>query len=512
MNIQLSLVERISEEIKAEIRDLYFSGKSWNEISSKTGAGKGTVQGIVNTLYDIHGKEKIKNTIEAIRAIKNAGVTTTDAISSARIHGIVKKMKLDDDNLFKFVSTIYTSFQKNNLDPSKLVELASQLFDIKSQSKIPLEEIPSHIATLQKEKKRLEGEVLHLNQEKQNAIQKRESELKRLEITHKELDDYTKTKKSLQEFGAEIGDLQRLENLLRQISDLNYDAAKLVKYSSQEENFENRKQDLQGEIKDLQSQIQQREQKLKTLLTEEETTSGKIEALKARHLVISDSVSSVEKIKQKGLDPLRIVHWEQILNSCGTTPYGFEEQIKEYGKLQNLLADIRKNIAKSEREKISLQSKVDTLSKEKNTVESSLLQTREMTLKILDGAQKKVSDVISGLESSASKSIEQTRNDSIKKINDATDITSSKLSDSAKTFEEMIADISIKSEQFGKLSSITPLYELVVETKGEPTRVLLSVHTLLQRFLSWLDKNPKQNNVKSSAQSLKTVIERNLGH
>jgi hypothetical protein len=99
------------------------------------------------------------------------------------------------------------------------------------------------------------------------------------------------------------------------------------------------------------------------------------------------------------------------------------------------------------------------------------------------------------LHTSITKSIDQTKNDSIKKINDIVESTSSKLDNSANTFEAMIADISIKSEEFGKLSSITPLYELVVETKREPARVLFSIHTLLQRFLVWLDNNPKQDKI-----------------
>jgi hypothetical protein len=504
------LTEKVSEAKKAEVVRLLFLGHSWDEIVSEANVSKGTMKKVADSLYEIYGEEDVKNTIETIKAIKGAGITTTDAISGARYNAIINKLKLDDDAFFRFVSKVYENSQKYDLEPEELVKISSSLFEIKSQTDISLDEIPHHITKLLDEKKRLADIISDLNKEREEDIQRRQDAFKRLEVTEEALDEYITTKKSLQENGIELGDLDKLKNILREISKLDYDPKEITKCVSEEQDLETRNKILQNNISSLQVQVEQKKQEIVTLESGKKTISDNIKKLKTSHLGLVDAISSIESIRQNGIDPLRIVQWEEILKACGTKPYGFEEQIKQYGSLENRLQDIKKNIIKSEKEEISLKSRIGTLSKEKETVESSLLQTRDMTLKMLDEVQNNTVRVISELGVATTNSIDQTRKDSIKKINDVIDNTALNLKETARTFEGMIVDISTKSEQFGKLASIAPLYELVVETRGEPHKVMVSTIIFLTHLLSWLDMNPDHNSIKSSVQSVKSQIERSL--
>ena len=505
------MVQKISPEKESAILDLYFSGNTWDDISSKTGAGKGTIGVIIKGLYSKYGKENITTAVEAIKSFKAKRLTTEKAFAGARIYSVTKKMQINDEEFFKFLSDVYKKCMQHHLTPQDLVQFAQVLFEVHSRTKMPIEKIPSYIKELEAKKLALEESIAQLEQERQDAAETRDAELKKQELTQDMLEDYSNSKKQLEMIGVKIDELEKLDNLLRQVRDMGYSPQKLVEYASREQDFEARIDGLQARLDELNLEIQSCEQRISSLIKDVQTYEAKLEALKAKNLDITDSISAVDTIRRKGIDPLRIVQWEAILNSCGTTTYGFEQSIKEYEKLENLLASLKEEIASLQNKKRSIKSEVDTLSEQKTIVESALIKTRDLTLKMMTEGQEKATGAISALESSVISSIEQVKQDSTKKIDEVTEDTKKRLRATVDVFDEMIAKVSFVSERFGKISSITPLYELIARVEGEPPTVLLSVITLIDRLLLWIEKNPDQSSIKTEIVLLRSAIVRQLG-
>ena len=269
------MVTKVSPEKKEKIRQLYIQGEPWSTIEQKTSAGRSTIQGVIEELEDIHGKD-IHDVIDTIKDLKKSGLSTSNVVAGARVYSVLSKMNLDDEQFHKFALNVYKECKAIDLVPSKLVEVSTSIIALQSDSKIDIEKLVPHFQELVKQKKSLEVQISDLEEKTKKAIQETKDILATEDITGSTLEEYRAIKGELEKYGASFDQLERLANMLKNSSGYDFTIEEIMSKLQEAYTLETQIHGLQEQSKALETNLNSLKQNIEQAKQRYDITTKKL--------------------------------------------------------------------------------------------------------------------------------------------------------------------------------------------------------------------------------------------
>ncbi len=416
-------------------------------------------------------------------------------------------MKIDDEQFHRFASDVYKECAAIDLEPSRLVEISGDVLKLQSESKIEVDKLVPHLQSLLEQKKGLEGEISLLNKEKKKAAQEREDSLSKAKLTESLLEEYRTTKEELENHDVNFEDLGNLANILKNLSEHDFAIKEIIDKLQNEETLEVQIQGLQEQNKALEIKLQSRQQDLKQVKDNYDMISKKLNESKIKYGYLENTIKIIEELQRNGIAPLNILQWNNILISSKTPAYNLEEELRQYSGLKNVISNLQTNSDKLKNEKTGLESRIQTLKKEKEEIVSSIEQTKETAIKTIEETKSKAEELISSLQSETKSSMESLRAESSKQITNTAATAQVNLQNIVTSLDGTIAEISRTSQKFGEYRMLSPLFGIIAGDNVNPSDGYVSMDTLLNRFLRWTElQGIKNQNLQSYVKNLRAEI------
>ncbi|MGH9977534.1 MAG: hypothetical protein ACRD8Z_17125 [Nitrososphaeraceae archaeon] len=129
------------------------------------------------------------------------------------MHGVLRKLGVDDENLESFVSQVYQRSQSKGITPQAIVECSQQILTM--ADKIPITRIPQHIQTMIEEKQELEQELKILRNDVATAKEEREEALKKSQTTIRNISEFVGLKEMLSKSGLSIDNFAEINKMAK---------------------------------------------------------------------------------------------------------------------------------------------------------------------------------------------------------------------------------------------------------------------------------------------------------
>lgn len=425
-------------------------------------------------------------------------------MAGSRVHSLLSRIGISDEEFYRFASDAYKGCKQTDLKPSELVEIAKAIFEIQSESGVQVQDLPSQCKDLQAKKEDLKGEVLRLEEQKQKARKEMEDELVTAKLTKERIKDYVLTKESLEKLGVGLDDLDKLATMLQNSSGYDFEIKDIIDKLQKGETIEEQIKALQEQNKALENTLESLNHKLKEAGNNYDMTSKKLEDAKIKYGHLENTIKIIEELQRKGIGPLNIAQWNDILVSSNTPAYNFEEELRQYSGLKKVISNLQTNSDKLKTEKAGLESRIEILKKEKEEIVSSIEQTKESALKSIEEVKQRATSYLGELEKKTGASMDSLRSQSSDTIKELAANTQGDLKNIVASFDNTITEISRYSETFGKLVSLRPLFEIMTGQKGNPYEIYLATDVYLQQFLMWL--GPSKTSMKMYVKNLREEI------
>lgn len=141
------------------------------------------------------------------------GITASQCILGCRILGVLRKLRVDEENLESFVSQVYQRCQSKSITPEAIVECSQEILSMAEKTSIS--RIPQIVQTMIVEKQQLEQELRILR--KDQAIVKKEPEeaLKNSQITIRNINEFIGLKDMLSKSELSFDNLHEINKMAR---------------------------------------------------------------------------------------------------------------------------------------------------------------------------------------------------------------------------------------------------------------------------------------------------------
>ncbi len=238
----------IAEETRQEVITKWLSGWARDKIAGEIGVGAGTVTNIIAKWTDEVGIPTAGAIRELSVEIRRAGMSIRECVRGMRITRVLSSKMVDDEVIqFElFVDKVYNKCKYLNISPDHLVELASEIWELSKN--MPTSQIPSHLDEKVKEKESLETEIKKLNTDRSRALEEYNKILQQSDTTGETLEEYNEVRGYLSGFGLGIADLNRLRLALQNGERHNFDVNQIVQIISRSQSLEYEEQELQKRL------------------------------------------------------------------------------------------------------------------------------------------------------------------------------------------------------------------------------------------------------------------------
>ena len=165
-----------------------------------------------------------------------------------RITRVLSSKMADDEvsGLELFVDKVYDKCKYLNISPERIVELASEIWELSKN--MPISQIPSYLTEKLTEKENLENEIKKINTDKSRILEEYNKILQRSDTTNETLEEYKEVLGYLSGFGLGIVDLNRLKMALQNGERYNFDINQIVQKISSNQSLEYEEQELQKRL------------------------------------------------------------------------------------------------------------------------------------------------------------------------------------------------------------------------------------------------------------------------
>ena len=238
----------IAEETRQEVITKWLSGWARDKIAGEIGVGAGTVTNIIAKWTDEVGIPTAGAIRELSVEIRRAGMSIRECARGLRITRVLSSKMVDDEviGLELFVDKVYNKCKYLNISPDHLVELASEIWELSKN--MPTSQIPSYLAEKMKEKESLETEIKKLNTDRSRALEDYNKILQQSDTTAETLEEYNEVRGYLSGFGLGIADLNRLRLALQNGERHDFDVNQIVQIISRNQSLEYEEQELQKRL------------------------------------------------------------------------------------------------------------------------------------------------------------------------------------------------------------------------------------------------------------------------
>ena len=339
----------IAEETRQEVITKWLSGWARDKIAGEIGVGAGTVTNIIAKWTDEVGIPTAGAIRELSVEIRRAGMSIRECARGLRITRVLSSKMVDDEviRLELFVDKVYNKCKYLNISPDHLVELASEIWELSKN--MPTSQIPSHLAEKMKERESLETEIKKLNTDRGRALEEYNKILQQSDTTAETLEEYNEVRGYLSGFGLGIADLNRLRLALQNGERHNFDVNQIVQIISRNQSLEYEEQELQKRLAKERDDLSVTKNTSRVIEMDMDQNAAKIK--------YCDDLSSLGF----GLDELRRLK-DALVEIA---------KDRDSGSSVGNATDIVKLFFKQIEEFRNLESRIESLKKEKNGIEEA---------------------------------------------------------------------------------------------------------------------------------------------
>jgi polyhydroxyalkanoate synthesis regulator phasin len=197
----------ISDATKRAVIEEYLKGKNRDQIASDLGLATGTVSKIIKewkTGLDYPDADELR---ELVLGLRKLGISASRYAQGARIASYLVEMGVDEEEFREFVSGIYDSCKKMDLQPDKFVYLLKLLHDIPES--IPPKQFEEYIELQKSEIQRSKEELERLEQRILNQKSNLEIAINEEGTTMDELKQFSSFKEVMKNNGVTMTDNSR---------------------------------------------------------------------------------------------------------------------------------------------------------------------------------------------------------------------------------------------------------------------------------------------------------------
>ncbi|MGA7897848.1 MAG: hypothetical protein WCA39_03200 [Nitrososphaeraceae archaeon] len=339
----------IAEETRQEVITKWLSGWARDKIAGEIGVGAGTVTNIIARWTDEVGIPTAGAIRELSVEIRRADMSIRECARGLRITRVLSSKMVDDEviGLELFVDKVYNKCKYLNISPDHLVELASEIWELSKN--MPTSQIPSYLAEKMKERESLETEIKKLNTDRSRALEQYNKILQQSDTTGETLEEYNEVRGYLSGFGLGIADLNRLRLALQNGERHDFDVNQIVQKISRNQSLEYEEQELQKRLAKERDDLSVTKNTSRVIEMDMEQNAAKIK--------YCDDLSSLGF----GLDELRKLK-DALLEIA---------KDRDSGSSVDNATDILQLLFKQIEEFQNLESRIESLKKEKNGIEEA---------------------------------------------------------------------------------------------------------------------------------------------
>ena len=109
-----------------EIITRWLKGEQRDKIASAMGLGAGTISAIISEWKAEIGIPNANTLRQFSTELRRLGITASQCVLGCRILGVLRKLRVDEENLESFVSQVYQKCQSRSITPEAIVECSQE--------------------------------------------------------------------------------------------------------------------------------------------------------------------------------------------------------------------------------------------------------------------------------------------------------------------------------------------------------------------------------------------------
>jgi hypothetical protein len=333
----------IGGSTKRIVIEEYLRGKNRDPIASDLRLGTGTVSKIIKEWKNGLDYPNADDLRELVPRLRKIGISASRYAEGARIASYLVKLGIDDEDFSQFVSGIYGSCKKIDLQPDKVAYLLKLLHNIPES--IPPEQFQEYIELqkiqIQTSKEEIESLQLRIRKEKNNLA----AALEEQGTTLDELNQFSSFKVVMRNNGVTMDDSSRFVEAVVGAKKLGFNARLIIEKVSNLMNLERDQKSLEESVKSLNEKVQELKQKCSNLEQEESAHSYSISIykdLKKMGMGIKQLKLLVNTVAE--IATANIISQDQATEKFfSDVQHQYDDKLGFEKKLQNLKSEIDKN-------------------------------------------------------------------------------------------------------------------------------------------------------------------------
>jgi hypothetical protein len=234
---------------RIEIITRWLKGEQRDKISSAMGLGAGTISAIISEWKAEIGIPNANTLRQFSTELRRLGITASQCLLGCRILGVLRKLRVDEENLESFVSQVYQKCQSGSITPEVIVECSQEVLSM--AEKTPISRIPQIVQTMIVEKQELEQELQILRRDQAIAKKEREEALKNSQITIRNINEFIGLKNMLSKSELSFDNLPEINKLARglyNVKECSYEPRTITTKLSAIDNLQERQLKLQENV------------------------------------------------------------------------------------------------------------------------------------------------------------------------------------------------------------------------------------------------------------------------
>lgn len=249
--------KNVLEELTVDLLDLprmeiitrWLKGEQRDKIASAMGLGAGTISAIISEWKAEIGIPNANTLRQFSTELRRLGITASQCVLGCKILGVLRKLRVDEENLESFVSQVYLKCQSRSITPEAIVECSQEVLSM--AEKTPISRIPQIVQTMIVEKQELEQELQILRRDQAIAKKEREEALKNSQITIRNINEFIGVKNMLSKSELSFDNLLEINKLARvlyNVKECSYEPRTITTKLSTIDNLEERQLKLQENV------------------------------------------------------------------------------------------------------------------------------------------------------------------------------------------------------------------------------------------------------------------------
>ncbi len=270
-----------------EIITRWLKGEQRDKIAAAMGLGAGTISAIISGWKAEMGTPNADALRQFSTELRRLGITASQCVLGCRMHGVLRKIGVDDENLELFVSQVYQRSQSKGITPQAIVECSQEILSM--ADKTPITRIPQYIQMMIEEKQELEQELRILRRDQATAKKEREEAMKNSQTTIRNISEFVGLKEMLSKSGLSFDNLPEINKMARvlyNVKECSYDPRTVTTKLSAIDN-------LQGRQLKLQEKVAIEEQSLNHIINERVESEKRLSICQMR-LGLYDQLESIK--------------------------------------------------------------------------------------------------------------------------------------------------------------------------------------------------------------------------